>query len=153
VKSSGESTLNGTANPVKLAEIPAFAASGTETKPYSLEEMAAMPNVLPEPSATAVATAAFTGLRLGELRGLTWESYEPSEDVDSLAWLNVTRSIWRSSVGEPKTDKSKAPVRVIPQLAVRLDEHRIRSGKPAVGPIFKNSTGGHSISTPATNAK
>jgi len=140
------------ANPVKLAEIPAFAASGTETKPYSLEEIAAMLNVLPEPSATAVATAAFTGLRLGELRGLTWESYEPSEDVDSLGWLNVTRSIWRSSVGEPRTAKSKAPVPVIPQLALRLDEHRIRSGKPAMDPISRTRSAGHSISRPATNA-
>jgi hypothetical protein len=33
-----------------------------------------MLKVLSEPSATAVATAAFTGLRLGELRGLTWRS-------------------------------------------------------------------------------
>lgn len=32
-----------------------------------------MLKVLTEPSATAVATAAFTGLRLGELRGLEWE--------------------------------------------------------------------------------
>jgi hypothetical protein len=37
-----------------------------------------------------------TGLRLGELRGLTWESYEPAQDPDSLGWLNVTRSIWRT---------------------------------------------------------
>jgi hypothetical protein len=42
------------ANPVKLAEIPAFAASGTETKSYSLEEIAAMLNVLPERSAAVV---------------------------------------------------------------------------------------------------
>ena len=35
--------------------------------------------VLREPVATAVATAAFTGLRLGELRGLTWEAYEPAQ--------------------------------------------------------------------------
>jgi hypothetical protein len=79
------------ANPVKLAEIPAFAANGWETKPYSLEEIAAMLKVLPEPSATAVATAAFTDLRLGELRGLTWESYEPAQAENSLGWLNVTR--------------------------------------------------------------
>jgi integrase len=65
------------ANPVKLAEIPGFAAKGAETRPYSLEEIAAMLTVLPEPSATAVATAAFSGLRLGELRGITWDSYEP----------------------------------------------------------------------------
>ena len=67
------------ANPVKLAEIPAFAPNGAETKPYSLEEIAAMLKVLSEPAATAVATAAFTGLRLGELRGLTWGSYEPAQ--------------------------------------------------------------------------
>ena len=54
--------------PVKLSEVPAFAPNGAETKPYSLEEIAAMLKVLSEPSATAVATAAFTGLRLGELR-------------------------------------------------------------------------------------
>jgi hypothetical protein len=53
------------ANPVKLAE-PAFAPNGTK-KPYSLEEIGAMLKVLSEPSATAVATAAFTGLRSGTI--------------------------------------------------------------------------------------
>jgi integrase len=127
------------ANPVKLAEIPAFATNRSETKPYSLEEVASMLTVLPEPAATAVATAAFSGLRLGELRGLTWESYVPAEDENSMGWLNVTRSIWRSCVGEPKTAKSKAPVPVVPQLALRLDQHRLRAGTPAIGPIFTNS--------------
>jgi integrase len=65
------------ANPVKLAEVPGFAAKGAETRPYSLEEIAAMLKVLPEPSATAVATAAFSGLRLGELRGLTGSRMSP----------------------------------------------------------------------------
>jgi integrase len=129
------------ASPVKLAEIPAFAPSGADTKPYSLEEVAAMLRVLPEPSATAVATAAFTGLRLGELRGLTWDSYEPSRDDESLGWLNVTRSVWRNTVGDPKTAKSRAPVPVIPQLAQRLQAHRKRCAEPATGPIFANSVG------------
>jgi integrase len=129
------------ANPVKLAEIPAFARNGAETKPYSLEEIGTMLKVLSEPAATAVATAAFTGLRLGELRGLTWESYEPTQDEESLGWLNVTRSVWRNTVGDPKTAKSKAPVPVIPQLAALLDAHRLKCGNPAVGPIFINSAG------------
>jgi integrase len=129
------------ANPVKLAEVPAFAPNGGETKPYSLEEIVGMLNVLPEPSATAVATAAFTGLRLGELRGLTWESYEPAQDEDSFGWLNVTRSVWRNTVGDPKTAKSKAPVPVIPQLAQSLDNHLKRRGNPLGGPIFANSVG------------
>lgn len=129
------------ANPVKLAEIPAFAKNGAETKPYSLEEIGAMLNVLSEPSATAVATAAFTGLRLGELRGLTWEAYEPALDEESLGWLNVTQSVWRNTVGDPKTAKSKAPVPVIPQLAQRLSAHRRVCGNPVAGPIFPNSVG------------
>jgi integrase len=129
------------ANPVKLAEVPAFAPSGGETKPYSLEEIVGMLKVLSEPSATAVATAAFTGLRLGELRGLRWESYEPAQDPESLGWLNVTRSVWRNTVGDPKTAKSKAPVPVIPQLAQSLDNHRKRCGNPMAGSIFANSVG------------
>jgi integrase len=129
------------ANPVKLAEVPAFAPNSAETKPYSLEEIVAMLKVLSEPSATAVATAAFTGLRLGELRGLTWESYDPARDDESLGWLNVTRSVWRSTIGDPKTAKSKAPVPVIPQLAQRLDAHRKKCGNPVAGPIFANSVG------------
>src|SRR5207237_681043 len=55
--------------------------------------------------------------------------------------LNVTRSVWRSTVGDPKTAKSKAPVPVIPQLAQRLDAHRKRCGNPAGGPIFANTVG------------
>ncbi len=129
------------ASPVKLAEIPAFAPNGKETKTYSLEEIAAMLKVLPEPSATAVATAAFTGLRLGELRGPTWESYEPAQDEESLGWVNVTRSVWRTTVGEPKTAKSRAPVPVIPQLAQSLASHRRKCGYPVTGPIFANTVG------------
>ena|SRR5258708_305720 len=110
--------------PVKLAEVPAFAPNGADAKPYSLEEVSAMLKVLSEPSATAVATAAFTGLRLGELRGITWETYESAPDAESLGWLSVTRSVWCSTIGDPKTAKSKASVPVIPQLAHMLDAHR-----------------------------
>jgi hypothetical protein len=51
----------------------------------------------------------------------------------------------RGQFGAPLSASQKQPgpnVPVIPQLALRLDEHRIRSGKPATGPIFKNSIGG-----------
>jgi hypothetical protein len=44
--------------PCEAAEIPAFAANGTEPN-HSLEEIAAMLKVLSKPSATAVATAAW----------------------------------------------------------------------------------------------
>jgi integrase len=129
------------ANPVKLAAIPASAPNGSEGSAYSLEEISLMLRVLPDQAATVVATAAYTGLRLGELRGLEWEAYTPATDEDSLGLLYVRRSIWRNSIGEPKTKKSKAPVPVIPQLAKRLAAHRKACGKPIVGPIFANTRG------------
>ena len=128
-------------NPVTLASIPNFAPNGEEGKAYSLEEIGRMLKVLPEPANTIVACAAYTGLRLGELRGLTWEAYSPATEEDSLGSLFVTRSVWRSVIGEPKTQKSKAPVPVVPQLAEKLDEFRQSNGNPLNGPIFANSLG------------
>jgi len=129
------------ANPVRLAEIPAFAPAGHEGQAYTLEEIGQMLNVLPELAATVVETAAYTGLRLGELRGARWEFYKPPQDEDSLGLLHVMNSVWRSHVGNPKTERSKAPVPVIPQLADRLRGHWIACGRPAKGPIFANSLG------------
>jgi integrase len=60
--------------------------------------------ILPERTATVVATAAFTGARKGELRGLMWEDYDGSE-------IRVMKSVWRSHVDEPKRPKSKAAIR------------------------------------------
>ena len=100
-----------------------------------------MLKALSEPSVTAVATATFTGLRLGELRGLTWEALDPTHDQDSLDWLHVTRSVWRKTVGDPKTAKPRASVPVIPQLVQRLDEYRVKCGMPITDPIFANSVG------------
>jgi hypothetical protein len=80
----------GTVNPVMFAEtaaVPDF-----DGRAYSLEEIALMLTVLPEPSRTVVATAAFTGLRAGEI---------------------VLRSIWRGRIGEPANWRSKASVPLI----------------------------------------
>ena len=70
------------------------------------------------------------------LAAFLWAFYE-----ESFGLLNVTRSVWRSTVADPKTEKSKAAVPVIPQLAQRLEAHRKRCGNPAGGPIFVNTVG------------
>jgi integrase len=127
-----------TINPVHFAEttaVPDF-----DGRAYSLEEVALMFSVLPEPSRTAVITAAFTGLRSGEIRGLTWDSYTPM-DENSLGMVRVMRSIWRGRVGEPKNRRSKAAVPLIPQLSALLEVHRAANGNPASGPIFANGAG------------
>src|SRR5579859_6237606 len=69
----------------------------------------------------------------------TLRGYTPAPDAESLELLHVTRSVWRSSIGEPKTAKSKAPVPVIPQLADRLAAHRKTCGSPFTEPIFANT--------------
>jgi hypothetical protein len=99
--------------------------------------------VLPEPSRTVVGTAAFTGLRAGEIRGLTWDAYSPADksDENSLGMVRVLRSVWRGRVGEPKNPRSKATVALIPQLEALLEQHRKMSGNPASGPIFASRVG------------
>jgi|SRR5581483_2887648 len=128
----------GTINPVMFVEtasVPDF-----DGRAYSLEEIALMLTVLPEPARTVVATAAFTGLRAGEIRGLCWEAFNPGTE-GSLGVVRVLRSIWRGRIGEPKNSRSKASVPLIPQLSKLLEQHRERSGSPASGPIFANGAG------------
>src|SRR6266478_4174225 len=128
-------------NPVTLAEIPAFAPKGKEGRAYSLEDIGAMLRVLPELPATVVATAAFTGLRLGELQGLTWADYSPPAEGEDLGLLHVRRNIWRGIVGEPKTEESKSAVPVVPQLVERLAAFRKSDEHMDQGPIFANGVG------------
>jgi integrase len=107
--------INGV-NPIQDVSIPK-ARPSAETYAYSLEEIFNMLSVLPYPASTIVATAAFTGLRRGEIRGLLWENYR--EDA-----LWVTQSVWERFVSEPKTERSKAAVPVIAPLAKFLETHR-----------------------------
>jgi integrase len=120
-------------NPVIDAQIPKGRPK-SETYAYSLDEVTRMISFLPEPAATIVAVAAYTGLRKGEIQGLLWEGYSGSE-------LRVTRSIWNGVISEPKTARSKSAVPVIPQLQAMLDAHRRACGNPVCGPIFASGAG------------
>ncbi|MGH7748043.1 MAG: tyrosine-type recombinase/integrase, partial [Candidatus Dormibacteria bacterium] len=76
------------------------------------------------PAAVVVSVAAFTGLRLSELRGLRWS------DFDGVT-LNIRRSVWRTHVGETKTPESAAPVPVLPILQSMLENYRAKvKGQP-----------------------
>jgi len=79
-------------------------------------------------AATVVATAALTGLRKNELRGLKWEDLEGNQ-------LRVQRTVWNTPIGDKtKTKASKAPVPLAPMLHDLLEAHR--NGFPAEGFIF-----------------
>ena len=58
-------------NPMMDVSIPR-SREPEETYAYSLAQIKAMLAVLPEPAWTVVLTAALTGLRKGEIRGLAW---------------------------------------------------------------------------------
>lgn len=120
-------------NPMMDVSIPK-AKEPAETYAYSLDEVKKMLAALGEPARTVVLTAAFTGLRKGELRGLCWEDFNGKE-------LCVNRSMWNGITNPPKTRRSAAPVPVVRELVDALEDHRQRMGRLAVGPIFQAGNG------------
>jgi len=63
-----------------------------------------------------VATAAFTGLRLAELRGLQWRDFQGVR-------LSVERTVWRTKEGLPKTESSENTVPILPVLRSMLENY------------------------------
>jgi len=84
---------------------------------YSFDEILDMLKMLPEPARTVCATAAFTGLSASELRGLRWQDYDGM-------MLTVGQKVWRTHVGQPKTEARQGAVPVIPALKKILDAYR-----------------------------
>jgi integrase len=70
-------------------------------------------------SFAVVSVAAFTGLRLSELRGLRWKDYDGRS-------LHVGRSVWRTIVNETKMESSEASMPVLSLRQKVLNEHRAR---------------------------
>jgi integrase len=121
-------------NPVQGAMIPGNAREPEETFAYNLIQILRILDILPLLPKGVVATAAFAGLREGELRGLEWPDYRGDQ-------LGVNRSIWKDVVNRPKTRASRQPVPVIPKLAKILDEYRASMHNPATGVMFHNGNG------------
>lgn len=123
-------------NPIVGVEVPEGIPAGT-TYAYSLGEIKSILSVLPEPARTVVLTAAYTGLRQGEIRGLLWKDFINGKE------LSVQRSVWNGVVNKPKTACSAAPIPVVPQLRDALELHRLRTGALAIPdlPIFQSGIG------------
>jgi integrase len=119
-------------NPIRETSLPR-AQESAETVAYDLDTVLTMLRLVPEPSRTVIAVAAFAGLRRGEIEGLVWEAY----DGDT---LSVLRGMWQGIAGEPKSRKSKAAVPVVGPLRRFLDQHRLRCGNPEAGIMFKTKT-------------
>jgi integrase len=75
-----------------------------------------------EPVRTAFIVAAFTGMRRGEVFGLKWADV----DLDS-AVVRIRRSYVDGVEGPPKTDSSRKPLRVAPDVVDALKQWKEKS--------------------------
>ena len=105
-------------NPVQGA-LASGRRSDFEGHAYSLSDLQYFLETLDEPARTAVGTAAFSGLRESEIRGLQWPDYTGEE-------LFVRRAVWRTAVDQTKTHKEKAAVPATTSRKM-LDAHRKRN--------------------------
>lgn len=117
------------ANPVQGVKIPKARRPG-DTHSYTLNEIERTLAVLDGLPRAVVAVAAYSGLRVSEIRGLDWSDYDGNT-------LRVSRNAWRHSINPPKTPKSEAPVPAIQPLREILDSYRESVGNPEVGPMFR----------------
>lgn len=119
-----------TVNPMRETVLPRGKRM-VSGRAYTLEELGTMLEILDEPARTVILTAALTGMRASEIRGLKWEDFDGET-------IRVQRSVWKTHVGTTKTADSEAPIPVIPVLADVLCRHK----QSSLGPyIFSGGTG------------
>lgn len=103
---------------------------------YTLKEITSLlanvhwPDYQSRVAFAAVATAAFTGLRHAELRGLQWRDFEGER-------LSVERTVWRTRQSLPKTESSENTVPVLPILRSMLENYR----QYLEGPVEEDNLG------------
>jgi integrase len=109
-----------------------------EMRVLDRDEIGSLIDNAPEAHRALLATAVFTGLRLGELLGLVWANV----DFDGGA-VQVRKQLDRSGRRvEPKTPQAVRNVVLMPALSRVLKEHRLRSLFSADGDlVFPSSVG------------
>jgi integrase len=102
-------------------------------------DLAAFLGILPDDDKVIYATAAYAGLRRGELRALRWSDVELNDGDGPLGgWITVSRS-WDDVAGliEPKSTRSRRKVPIVrPYLSDLLAEHKARTGRDGDDLVF-----------------
>jgi integrase len=102
-------------NPVEGIRIPADKRGKRKTKPHvTPEQFEQLVSLIPEPYASMVYVAVWTGLRVSELIGLRWDDV----GADS---LNVDERCCRGDWDAPKSDASNARIGVEPCVIERIN--------------------------------
>jgi integrase len=107
-----------TENPMKGLELPAD-PRGVIEKPFIYpHQFEALLELIPEPYATMLYVAVWTGLRVSELAGLKWHNIEPNS-------ISVERRYCRGEWRAPKTNASAARVAASDDVLARI--HRLKT--------------------------
>jgi integrase len=120
-------------NPMRDVSVPGKAKK-FKGPVYSLREIYDMAQHLSGVAAVIVATAAFTGLRLAELRGLQWKDFDGTS-------LKISRTVWRTRIGDTKNPESEGTVPVLPILQQALIEYRKQVSGKENDWLFKGERG------------
>lgn len=113
----------------------------TRVRPLTDEQVLAMRDAMPGPLRMMIVLGAVSGLRPGELAGLTWDRVEGSS-------LRVDRQLVMESVADPVTwgpPKSASGVRVVgvgEDVIRQLEQHREAYGTGPEGLVFASPRGG-----------
>lgn len=101
-----------------------------ERPAFTMEQMQAIIREAEEPFKTFYWLAAETGMRAGELCGLRWSDIEAGQ-------VRVRQSVWRGTVGSPK---SLAGTRTVP-ISAQLSDHLAGRPMPDGGLLFRTRNG------------
>ncbi len=110
-------------NPVRDTMVPKSMKPAKVPGVYTLAEVNQALPALEGPAQAAVAIAAFAGLRLAEIQGLSFADYDGET-------LSVKLTQWRGHVSDPKSKASKSWVPVVPPLKAILDAYKASFTKP-----------------------
>lgn len=105
------------------ADLPEGLPLGKETEAYTLDEVVRLLSLLASPKSQAIVALAWgSGLRKGEIEGLDWRDYEPT---DTGATIHVRRSVWRRHhITTPKTESSADDVHIGPEIVEYIEAYR-----------------------------
>jgi integrase len=114
-------------NPVENVRMPAERRGRKRNKPYlSPDQFNWLLKAIPEPYATMVYVAIYTGLRVSEMAGLRWDDIH--EDA-----ITVDEPYCRGDWGAPKSESSNATIGVNRCVVERIHRMRLLSVRVQTG--------------------
>jgi len=107
-----------------------------EGKHLSPEDIRKLLAASPEPWRTLFLAAVFTGMRQGELLGLTWGCVDFEEEI-----IRVEHGMYKGQLDTPKTKASRRKIPMTPQLRDALLDHKISAPASEMDLVFSRTHG------------